>query len=286
MSSFPVPAAARSAPVVTTLLDPHERPSVDAAGNGVYRALHRESLDDALRDIRERRASALVVSARRYGDRDAPRVAQLVREHPHTATIGLLTASDTAAARSVLAMGRSGVRTLVDARQTTGWRELRDVLRSEQLGDIERVALARLAVDLSAVSDDCWLFFETLVRDARGVGSVRAVCRKLGVVPSTLMSRFLRLDLPSPKRYLAYLRLVRAARLLENRALSIASVALTLQYSSPQSFGRHVRTLLGLSASEFRRRYDGDGMLDRLRTELVLPYKDRLAQLRPLAPGS
>lgn len=285
MSSSVPSTVARPAPVVTTLLDPRERPSVDAAGSGVYRALHRESLDDAVQDIRERRAAAIVVSACRYGEGEAPRLAQLVREYPQTPAIALLSASDTQAARSVLALGRSGVRRLVDVRQTAGWRELRDVLRSEVLGDIERVALARLAIDLSGVSDDCWLFFETLVRDARGVGSVRAVCRQLGVVPSTLMSRFLRLDLPSPKQYLAYLRLMRAARLLENDRLSIASVALTLHYSSPQSFGRHVKTLLGLSASEFRRRYDGDGMLERLRTELVLPYKDRLAQLRPLAPG-
>jgi AraC-like DNA-binding protein len=285
MSSSAPSAAARTAPVVTTLLDPRERPSVDAAGSGVYQALHRESIDDAVQDVRERRAAAIVVSACRYGDGEAPRLAQFVREYPQTPTIALLSASDTQAARSVLALGRSGVRRLVDVRQTAGWRELRDVLRSEVLGDIERVALARLAIDLSGVSDDCWLFFETLVRDARGVGSVRAVCRQLGVVPSTLMSRFLRLDLPSPKQYLAYLRLMRAARLLENDRLSIASVALTLRYSSPQSFGRHVRTMLGISASEFRRRYDGDGMLERLRTELVLPYKDRLAQLRPLAPG-
>jgi AraC-like DNA-binding protein len=271
--------------VVTTLLDPRERPSVDRASDGCYRTIHRESLEDALGDLRERRATALLLSSSRYGTGEVPRLAAAVREFPQTRTVALLSSSDTDAARSVLALGQSGVRTLVDVRQSQGWRELRDVLRTEALGEIERLALARLATDLSHVSDDCWLFFETLVQSAARTGSVRALCQQLSVVPSTLMSRFLRLQLPTPKRYLSYLRLMRAARLLENRGLSIASVATTLDYSSPQSFGRHVQTVLQISASEFRRRYDGEGMLERLRTELILPHRVRLGQLRPLAPG-
>ncbi len=285
-SRHPQPQSTRTYPVVTTLLTPQERSPVDAAGNGCYHALHRESLEDAVRDIRERRASALLLSASCCGATEAPRLAAAVREFPQTAAVALLTSSDTQAARSILALGRCGVRTLVDVRSTTGWRELRDVLRTEAIGDIERLTLARLAIDLAHVSDDCWLFFETLIRTAGRTGSVRALCRQFGVVPSTLMSRFLRLHLPTPKRYLAFVRLTRAARLLENSGLSIATVATTLEYSSPQSFGRHVRSLLGISASAFRRRYDGEGMLERLRQELVHPYRAPLGQLRPLAPGS
>jgi hypothetical protein len=61
----------------------------------------------------------------------------------------------------------------------------------------------------------------------------------------------------------------------------VANVADALEYSSPQSFGRHVRTTLGVTASEFRRRYDGEGMLDRFRRELVTPYA---AVLRTFSP--
>jgi len=279
------PRTIRAYPVVTTLLAPQERSPVDAAGDGCYRALHRDSLEDAVRDIRERRASAMLLSASRCGSTEAPRLAAMVREFPQAAAVALLTESDTQSARSILALGRCGVRTLVDVRSTTGWRELRDALRTESIGDIERLALARLAIDLAHVSDDCWLFFETLIRAAGRTGSVRALCRQFGVVPSTLMSRFLRLRLPTPKQYLAYVRLTRAARLLENSGLSIATVATTLEYSSPQSFGRHVRSVLGISASTFRERYDGEGMLERLRQELIHPYRVPLGQLRPLVPG-
>jgi hypothetical protein len=67
----------------------------------------------------------------------------------------------------------------------------------------------------------------------------------------------------------------------------VANVANHLDYSSPQSFGRHVRTLLHITAGDFRHQYDGASMLHRFRAELVLPYVDGLRTLRPLTapPG-
>jgi hypothetical protein len=97
------------------------------------------------------------------------------------------------------------------------------------------------------------------------------------------MSRFFRLRLPAPKKYLAYARLVHAARLFENPGLSIANVANHLDYSSPQSFGRHVRSLLGLTATAFRQQYDGEGMLDQFRTRLVIPYLTTLRLFDPVS---
>lgn len=273
-------------PIVTTLLHPSERPRVDAVGAGFYRALHRERLDDAVRDLREQRAEAIVLSVARCGASETARLASVVREFPQAAAVALLTSGETTAAQTVLALGRSGVRTLIDARTANGWTELREALRNEAVGEIERLALARLAVDLAGVTDDCWLFFETLLREARSIATVRELCRRLDVQPSTLVSRFMRLGVPTPKRYLAYVRLMRAAKLFENPGVSIATIANQLEYSSPQSFGRHVRLLLGMSAREFRNRYDGEGMLERFRAELIAPYQTRFGQLRPLAPGS
>jgi len=75
---------------------------------------------------------------------------------------------------------------------------------------------------------------------------------------------------------------VRAAHLFENQGFSVANIANHLEYSSPQSFGRHVGGMLGLTAQEFRQRYDGAGMLDRFRQDLVIPYAGGLKRLRPL----
>ena len=151
----------------------------------------------------------------------------------------------------------------------------------------QRGIMGQLSVDLAGAPEDCWRFFETLFLCPPRVSNVRLLSRHLGVLPSTLMSRFFRAGLPAPKRYLAMVRMVRAARLFENSGFSIANVAYHLEFSSPQSFGRHVRTLLHMTAGDFRHQYDGMGMFERFRQELILPYLSVLRALRPLTapPG-
>lgn len=282
-SVAPVPAVLSAVlPAVTTMLDPGERARVDAAGVGLYRAYHRESLDDILRDLRERPIGAVLLSVARCVERDAARLATMVREFPRVPAVALLSQLEQQTPRAVLALGRSGVRTLVDVRQPTGWRELRTVLLEGRADDIQRLALAALATDLPDAHEECRRFFETLFRPG-SIATVRVLARALGILPSTMMSRFFRARLPAPKRYLAMARLVRAARLLENAGLSVANVSNHLDYSSPQSFGRHVRTMLGLTAVEFRQRYDGEGMLRRFREDLVIPHVAVLRRFTPLS---
>lgn len=266
---------------VTTVLHPAERARVDAAGVGVYRALHRDSLEDVFRDLRERPIGAVLVSVCRCPEREASKIATMVREFPRVPAVALLSQLEQQTPRAVLALGRSGVRTIVDVRQPTGWRELRTVLVEGRSDDIQRLALARIASDLPGAPPDCQQFFELLFRP-RTTATIRSLAKALGILPSTLMSRFFRAHLPAPKRYLAMARLVRAARLLENPGLSVASVSNHLDYSSPQSFGRHIRTMIGLTAVEFRERYDGEGMLQRFRAELVLPHVAVLRRFSPL----
>jgi AraC-like DNA-binding protein len=175
------------------------------------------------------------------------------------------------------------VRTLIDLRRPAGWTELRSVIMNTRSQDIQRAALAQLASDLRGVPEDCWRFFEALFIIGPGVNSVRGLARFLGVLPSTLMSRFYRANLASPKKHLAMARLVRAAELFENPGLSIANVADHLEFSSSQSFGRHVRSTVQLSAADFRARYDGEGMLQRFREEMVLGPLPVLKEFQPLA---
>ncbi|HLV25355.1 MAG TPA: helix-turn-helix domain-containing protein [Gemmatimonadales bacterium] len=276
--------AATTAPLaaVSTFLMPHERMRVDAAGEGVYRTLHRESWDDIARDLREQRSAAVILSVSCAGPRDAGRVARVVREFPGIPAVALLSALDGGTPQSVLALGSCGVRRLIDVRSPTGWRELREVLALERNEELERRALELLRLDVPGVCDDCVRFFELIFRGTPRIATVRSIASEFEILPSTFMSRFFRARLPAPKRYLAFARLTRAARLFENPGLSIAAVANALEYSSPQSFGRHVRTLLGLTASGFRERYDGTGMLNRFRDELILPHRDTLRTFSPL----
>ena len=278
----------RGLTAVSTILTPTERLRVDAAGEGLYQALHRDSLDDVIRDVKERGAAAVLMSVTRCSQQESTaRVARMVREFPRIPALALLAEVDSQTPQTVLTLGRSGIHMLIDVRQASGWRELRNVLMADRATEIQRLALAQLTTDLAGVPTDCWRFFEALFRCSPQVSTVRVLARRLDVLPSTLMSRFFRTRLPAPKRYLAMARLTRAASLFENPGLSVANVANHLDYSSPQSFGRHVRTVLRTTAVEFRQRYDGEGMLHRFREELVLPFLDVLRTFTPLSapPG-
>lgn len=284
MRSF-VPPASPSIARVSTMLTPSERSRVDAAGEGLYRAIHRDSVDDVLRDLKTQRVKAVLLSAARCGAFDAARVAMVVREFPRVPAVALVSDAAPRVAETVLAFGRSGVRSVVDVREAQGWRELRTLLLEDRSTGIETFAVRRLGEDLRGASDDCRQFFDALFLCSPRLHTIRALARQLGVVPSTLMSRFYRDRLPPPKRYLAMARLVRAARLFENPGLSVSSLALELDYSSAQSFNRHVRSFIGIGAAELRRRYDGEGMLDRFREELVLPHLATLRRFQPLVRG-
>ena len=277
----PVPAG-RPLLSVSTFLSPAERLRVDAAGEGSYRAIHRDDVAELVGDIKAKRADAVLVSVARCDGPAHPRISALVREFPRVSTVALVSSASADSPRTALSLGTSGITQLVDVREPQGWHELRKLLLSSRGTEVQREALTQLSIDLAGAHPECWRFFEALFTAPPRLSTVRELSSQLGVLPSTLMSRFFRARLPAPKRYLAEARLIRAARLFENPGFSIANVSNHLDYSSPQSFGRHVRTLLNLTASEFRRRYDGQSMLRHFRETLVLPHLTILRKLRPL----
>lgn len=272
----------RHIPPVATVLEPGERAEVDRAGAGLYRTIHRESVAEVLRDLRVRRVSAVLLSASRCPRTDLSRTMRVVREFPRIPTVVLVSRHGHPSPSELLALGNCGMRQLVDVRAPDGWGRLREAIVGSVTRDRDERAMAELMKDLEGVSNDMVKFMEALFAGYTGTRTVRDLAGMLGVVSSTLVSRFYRAGLPAPKRYLAWSGLVRAARLLENPGLSIADVANHLNHSSAQSFARHVRTYLGLSAGEFRQAFDGEKMMRRFREDLVLPYKQRLQALSPL----
>ncbi len=268
---------------VATFLTPTEQQRVDAAGQGCYEALHRESVDDLMTDLRTRAVSAVLVSVARYQAQDAPSVARLVREFPRVPAVALLSTTEARTTQSLLALGQQGVRALVDTRDPKGWRELRHLVTTEREDLIEQQAVRKIREDLVGAPEDCLRFFDTIFRAPAYVSTIQQIARINNVLPSTFMSRFFRVRLPAPKQYLAVARLVRAARLFENPGYSITHVANHLEYSSAQSFSRHVRLHLACTPMEFRRRYNGLEMLTAMREQLVLPYREILLHFEPFA---
>ena len=276
--------AHRRGPVpVTTILTPSERNAVDAAGEGLYRTMHRSSLDEIRRDLREQSATAVLVSLACCSPRDAIRMAAILREHPRVPMMGLVTQTTRVHPQSLLSLGRSGMRIVIDARESSGWHLLREaVATAEHRGFTIDSAIADLRLRLASAGDDCLELLELCFTSLPVLHSVRDVSAHVKLHPGTLMSRFLRAGLPPLKRYIDLANLVRAAYRLEDPKRSIADIAVTLEYSSPQSFGRHVQRVLGMSATAFRNAYDCEGMYRKYCDDLVNPYLDLLSTFRPL----
>src|SRR5437870_279093 len=95
---------------VATVLTPIERLRVDAAGEGSYEALHRDSMDEVVQDIKQNRVSAVLVSITRCDQRARLGVAAMVREFPRIPTVALLTQLDSTTPQAMLSLGSTGVR--------------------------------------------------------------------------------------------------------------------------------------------------------------------------------
>jgi AraC-like DNA-binding protein len=258
---------------------------VDAAGSGCFALLHRDSIPEAVRIVRERPVDAVLVSVHRCGPEQVESVSHLVREFPGIPTVALVSQHDSSATEMLLRLGASGVRQVVDVTSPAGWSRLRQVV-----GQPATRAVARIQGPiLDALSDapaGTRLFMEAMIRLAPETPTVTNLAQRLYVRPSTLMSRFARASLPSPKNYLAAVRLLHAAYLFEAGGLSVADVSYRLEYSSPQSFGRHLRAMLGVTAIEFRRRFPFPVALARFVELMVLPYTETWRTFHPLEAGA
>jgi len=269
---------------VAAVLTPGERQRVDAAGNGIFAVVHRDSVPDAVRVVRERPVDAVLVSVHRCAPEQIAAVGRLVRDFPGIPTVALVSQHNAGATEMLLRLGASGVRQVVDVTVPAGWAQLRQVVGQPATRAVARIQGPILEA-LGEAPPDARLFVEVMVRLAPETPTVRKLSSRLHVRPSTLMSRFSRAGLPSPKNYLAAVRLLHAAHLFEAGGLSVADVSYRLEYSSPQSFGRHLRTMLGITSSEFRQRFPFPLALDRFIALMLMPYRKTWRDFHPLAAG-
>lgn len=278
-------AIRREMATVAAVLLPRERARVEAAMGGAVSVLHRDSIPEAIRVVRERPLRAVLVSVHRCTRESLSDVDRLVRGFPGVPTVALVSEHDNGATETLLHFGARGIREVVDVTDPGGWQRLRALVSGPAPLAGARIQASILDLLLDA-PPDTRLFFEVLIRIAPTITTVRKLCTALQVRPSTLMSRFGRAGLPSPKSYLAAMRLLHASLMLEEAGLSVADVAYRLDYSSPQSFGRHLRALMGVSGTEFRRRFPFPVALSRYVDLMILPYRTVLCAFHPLSSGA
>jgi AraC-like DNA-binding protein len=269
------------APLIAAVVAPDERPRIEAAGSGWFSIVHRETIWDAIRAVRERPVDAVLLSVRHCRGPHLAALNDLVRDFPGVATVALVSQADPDGSETLLHLGASGVRQVVDVTTPTGWQRLRQLLGHPATRDVARIQ-GPIIRALGEVPPDTRIFFEALIRLAPEIFTSRDLARRLDIRGTTLMSRFQRARLPSPKSYLAGMRLVHATLLFERPGYTLSDVAYRMEYSSPQSFGRHVRALFGISSSEFRRRFPFQRALGRFIDVMVLPYEEVWRGFRPL----
>jgi AraC-like DNA-binding protein len=267
--------------MVAAILRPEERSRVEAAGTGWFSLLPGESFPDAIRAVRERPVDAVLVSVHQCREDSLDALDRLVKGFPGIPTVALVSRHDAVGSEALLQLGATGVRQVVDVTGPEGWQRLRQILGQPASRDVARVQGPVLAA-LGRVPPDTRLFFEVLIRIAPDINTARQLAGQLSIRSTTLVSRFNRAGLPSPKSYLAAMRLVHAALFFERPGYTLADVAYRLDYSSPQSFGRHVRALLGITSSELRRRFPFPTALERFIDLMVLPYRETWATFQPL----
>jgi len=269
-------------PAIAAVLGPGERARVEAAvGDGIA-VLHQDTIPDAIRAVRERPVAAVLLSVSRCQEESLPELDRLVQGFPAIPTVAVVAGPGHSDA--LLRLGARGIREVVDVSAPEGWRRLRALIEGPGTPATARIQAPVLAA-LHDAPPDARLFFEAIIRCAPHHLTVRHLARTLHVPASTLLSRFQRAGLPSPKSYLAALRLLHAALLLEDKGRSVADVSYRLEYSSPQSFGRHVRAMLGVTASEFRRRLPFPVALDRFLGLMIAPYRATFRTFHPLLSG-
>lgn len=128
-------------------------------------------------------------------------------------------------------------------------------------------------------------FWEELVRGAPTTPTVGALAQRLEVIPTSFVSRFVRAGLPTPKEHLIGARLCHAAKLFDEGDHTVADVAYRLEFASPQSLARPLRSTLGITPGEFRLRYPFGMMLDRYLDGVVRPYVEIWRDFKAVVPG-
>lgn len=266
---------------VVTLLEVRMRASVDGATDTTFANVHVDSIEQAVMAVRERAPRAFLLSTGMVDPQALPDIARLVTKNPAVLPVAVAHCDRPVPGDLLLGLGACGIRRFLDLNGREGWDQLRGILDNGG-GDTEALILRALLPQLEHTSQEWQHFFATVVRLAPSTTTVRALASQMGVKASTLMSRFFRAALPAPKKYLSMTRLLYAVAFLSSKDVSVSDVSNALNYSSPQSFGRHVRMMLGLTAGEFRRELSLEAAIAHFTDRLIRPYSNVLATFRPL----
>jgi AraC-like DNA-binding protein len=265
---------------IVAFVEPAIRASLSDATRTCCTLVHADTLSEAVAATRDNQVRALLISPAVVANEMLPSLARMLGKCDEVLTVALLAEHKRAANQGLLDLGGCGVRRAIDLSERDGWNNLRELVykageaTTVQILELVRPALAELSPGMRELID-------ATIRMGTSLRTVQSLASHLRIHPSSLMSRFFRAGLPAPKDYLAAARLIYASALFEKRSTSVARVADRLEYSSPQSFGRHIKTTMGMTAVNFRYRYSLQAMVDHFTKKLITPHREVLHTFDP-----
>jgi AraC-like DNA-binding protein len=265
---------------IVTVVNASMQGRLDLALGGLARPVHLASIAAALTVVREQPIRAVLLGQESVSPDSAVAVGRIANTCGGT-VIAVADGWTPNLPEALLTFGRYGVRETVDLSNRTGMSRLRELLTRPEWELANRIEKT-FEQNLKEATDEMRAFVHHVVHVAPSVSSVKALAKGLGVRHSSLVSRFFRARLPSPKKYLAFTRLLYVAAILEDTRIPAAHAARRLNYSSPQSFMRHVREQLGVSVHDFRERYSFDDLASHVSFHTLTEYQDTLRWFRPL----
>jgi AraC-like DNA-binding protein len=270
---------------VLTVVDFAMRSRLDAAVGAVARPIHLDSLLAAISAANAHPIRAVLLGPATINGDVSPGMVRLARACAGSALVAVVGSWTPGLPERLLAFGSYGIRDVVDVTRADELKRLRVILDRPEWEVSRRIA-EMILPSLANATEEMRYFVNSLIRLAPSLSSAKSLAVELGVRHNAMGSRFFRARLPTPKKYLAMARLLYAAAVLETPRVSMAQAARRLNYSSPQSFGRHVREQLGVSAGQFREEYSLELMANYFINRLVFRHRNTLQSFEPFGGTS
>ncbi len=271
-----------SARVIVALLSPFERAIVAArVDTAQVIIVYVETLGALRAAVLDGGVALVLVSASCVTERNLPGLQLIKRAAPGVTVALVVTEKGSQSSFEVSTL--ADVAFVVDLRDSAGWRTLRSVLDPTSLPSPFACAVAEAIHRSLGRMTDGWARLLKTLFDPEVV-SVQKAAQRVHIPPSVLALRFRRADLPPPREYLDWARLVLIAQAAECSTLSMATIAGQVGASSAQAMHRKIERLMRMRFAEFRRLYKEDAALTLFCERLIEPYRAILRWFDPTVP--
>jgi AraC-like DNA-binding protein len=250
------------------LTAPQARSRLEAVVGDEYDLLFASSWSELDHLIRRVPTELVVVDPVRADTVEVPAVERLRAYYPSLSVVLYMPFSP-ALADALLRLGNVGVHSAVFFDHEDTPLGLKRAVDEAASCSISEQILSRIFDGLDVNAHEIVNAFRTALHNVDTIRSALEWSRYLGSSHRSFYRAFRSNGLPTPKTCLLWLRLMYAAKLLEDPGYSLYDVVHRLGYSAPSNFWQHVQDTLGLRASELRYAVGFETLLKRFLSEHV-----------------